>query len=121
MLSVIPANLIRFIADDDGQPVVMLNLLRFQPNGGRDRYRKYLDMAGPVVARHGAEIVFAGEGLTALAAEPGQQWDAVVLVRYPSCQTMLEIFSDPDYAPADEIRRSALTEAVLQPIQTMAS
>ena len=120
MLSVIPANIERFMAEDDGQQIVMLNLLRFQADGGRERYRHYLDMAGPVVARHGAEIIFAGDGLTALAAEPGQQWDAVVLVRYPSRHTMLAMFSNPDYAPADAIRRSALTEAVLQPIQTTA-
>ncbi|CAN5122204.1 DUF1330 domain-containing protein [soil metagenome] len=121
MLSVIPANFERFIAEDDGQPVVMLNLLRFQPDGGRDRYRRYLEMAGPVVARHGAEIVFAGDGLTALAAEPGQDWDAVVLVRYPSRQTLLDLIADSDYTAADEVRLSALTEAVLQPLQTAAA
>lgn len=121
MLTVIPDNFERFIAEDDGQPVVMLNLLRFRPDGGRDRYREYLDMAGPVVARHGAEIVFAGDGLTALAAEPGQEWDAVVLVRYPSRQTLLDLVADHEYTAADELRMSALTEAVLQPVQTTPS
>jgi hypothetical protein len=53
-----------FLAEDDGEPIVRLNLLRFQPDGGRDHYSEYLGMAGPVVARYGAQIVFAGDGLT---------------------------------------------------------
>lgn len=78
MISISPAKIERFLAEDDGEPVVMLNLLRFQSDGGRDRYLEYLGMAGHVVARYGAQIVFAGDGLPALAAEPGQAWDAVV-------------------------------------------
>jgi hypothetical protein len=34
----------------------MLDLLRFQPERGRDRYLDYLRMAGPMVARYGADI-----------------------------------------------------------------
>jgi hypothetical protein len=39
MISCAPADLERFLAEDDGKPVTMLNLLRFKPDGGRDRYR----------------------------------------------------------------------------------
>ena len=81
MNSLIPGRLDAFLADDDDNPVVMLNLLRFRADGGRKRYAEYLAMAGPIVARHGAEIAFAGDGLAALAAEKGQAWDAVALVR----------------------------------------
>ena len=109
----------RFIAEDDGAPVVMLNLLRFKPDGGRDRYLDYLGMAGPLVARYGAEIVYAGDGSTPLAAEPGQDWDAVALVRYPNRRAFADLVADPDYQKADPVRISALLEAVLQPIRTM--
>jgi uncharacterized protein (DUF1330 family) len=117
MTSINPADLDRFLDDDDGKPVVMLNLLRFQPDGGRERYGEYLSAAGPVVARFGAEIVFVGDGLTPLVATPGQAWDAVVLVRYPTRRTFTEMITDPDYAVADSIRLSALSDAVLQPLQ----
>ena len=111
----------RFLAEDDGGPVVMLNLLRFKPDGGRERYLEYLGMAGPLVARHGAEIVYAGDGSTPLAAEPGQDWDAVALVRYPTRRAFADMVADPDYQKADPVRLSALVEAVLQPLRTMKS
>lgn len=121
MIAFDPADLDRFLSEDDGQPIVMLNLLRFKPDGGRDRYLDYLAMAGPLVQRHGAEIVYAGDGETALAAEPGQSWDAVALVQYPSRRAFADLVADPDYAKADPVRLSALVEAVLQPIRTMSA
>lgn len=119
MISLIPDNVETFLANDDGQPVVMLNLLRFKPDSGRARYQEYLTMAGPIVAKHGAEITFAGDGLTALAAEDGQSWDAVALVSYPTRRAFADLVADPDYAKADPIRMEALEEAVLQPIKPM--
>ncbi|CUX51473.1 uncharacterized protein (DUF1330 family) [Agrobacterium tumefaciens] len=119
MIKVTAADIDRFFAEDDGQPIVMLNLLRFKADGGRQRYLEYLAMAGPIVARYGAEILFAGDGLAALCAEPGQSWDAVALVRYPKRTAFVDMIADPSYAVADPIRMSALEEAVLQPIEAM--
>jgi uncharacterized protein (DUF1330 family) len=121
MIAFPPAELDRFLAEDNGEPVVMLNLLRFRPDGGRDRYVEYLGMAGPLVARYGAEIIYAGDGLRPLAAEPGQDWDVVALVRYPSRRAFADMVADPEYQAADPVRLSALTEAVLQPVRTMGS
>ena len=119
MVSFTQADLDRFIADDDGEPVVMLNLLRFRPNGGRENYFQYLNIAGPIVTRYGAEILYAGDGASPLAAEPGQAWDAIALVRYPTRRSFAEMLADPDYASADQLRISALAEAVLHPIRGM--
>ncbi|MBY3473665.1 DUF1330 domain-containing protein [Rhizobium laguerreae] len=119
MIKVTAADIDRFLAEDDAEPIVMLNLLRFKVDGGRQRYLDYLAMAGPIVRRYGAEIIFAGDGATALCAEPGQSWDAVALVRYPNRSTFVKMIADPAYAVADPIRMSALEEAVLQPIRTM--
>lgn len=119
MISFTSADVARFLADDDGEPIVMLNLLRFRPDGGRDRYFDYLNLARPLVERYGAEIVFAGDGSTPLAAEPGQSWDCVALVRYPTRQAFADMIADPDYDAADEVRMSALSEAVLQPIRSL--
>jgi hypothetical protein len=49
----------------------MLNLLRFRPDGGRKRYLEYVNMVGPLVTRHGAKILYAGDCATPLPAEPG--------------------------------------------------
>lgn len=120
MITVPPEDFKRFLAEDDGRPVVMLNLLRFKADGGRERYQAYLAKAGPLVVKHGAEILFVGDGLPALAAETGQAWDAVALVRYPSRAAFAALIQDPDYAQADPLRLAALEEAVLQPVSPAA-
>jgi hypothetical protein len=73
----------RFVADDDGGPVVMLNLLRFADDD-RAAYEAYAAATAPHLARVGASVVYAGLGSTVVIAEPGPSWDAVLLVRYPS-------------------------------------
>lgn len=119
MIKVTAADIERFLLEDDGKPVIMLNRLRFRADGGRQRYLDYLAMAGPIVARYGAEIIFAGDGSTALCAEIGQSWDAGALVRYPNRSTFVNMIGDPGYAIADPIRMSAPEEAVLQPVGAM--
>ena len=80
---------------------------------------EYLTVATPIVARFGAEIVYVGDGLPALSAEPGQAWDAVALVRYPNRQAFAAMAMDADYRDrAAPMREAALAEAVLQPLQT---
>lgn len=122
MLTLIEDAFERFLNDDDGQPVVMLNLLRFREDGGRERYAEYLAVATPIVARFGAEIVYVGNGLPALSAEPGEAWHAVALVRYPNRRAFVDMAMDADYRDkAAPMREAALAEAVLQPLRTASS
>ncbi|KGT81724.1 DUF1330 domain-containing protein [Bradyrhizobium japonicum] len=122
MLTLIENALEKFLNEDDGQAIVMLNLLRFREDGGKERYTDYLAVAAPIVARFGAEIVYVGNGLPALSAEPGQAWDAVALVRYPNRRAFAELAMDADYRNrAAPMREAALAEAVLQPLQTASS
>jgi uncharacterized protein (DUF1330 family) len=119
MLTFIENEYERFLREDDGKPVTMLNLLRFDPDGGRERYDDYIRMAVPLLARYGAEVIYAGEGLAPLSAEEGQAWDSVVLVRYPNRQAFASLAADPDYtSTAGPARESSLIEAVLQPLRT---
>jgi uncharacterized protein (DUF1330 family) len=108
------ADLARFLEADDG-PVVMLNLLRFRPNGGRQRYLEYARATAAVLPRFGGEVIYAGDGDPALVAEDGQAWDAVLCVRYPSRRAFGEMVADPAYQQLAWIRAEALEEAVLQP------
>jgi uncharacterized protein (DUF1330 family) len=107
------ADLKRYLAEDDGGPVVMLNLLRFA-GGGRERYAEYARAIAPFVAKVGAELVYGGDGSTALVAEAGQAWDAVLLVRYPSRAAFCVMVADPDYQRITHLRTEALSDAVLQ-------
>jgi uncharacterized protein (DUF1330 family) len=108
------SDLKRLLAEDPGGPVVMLNLLRFA-EGGRPHYDEYVRaLSETFLARYGGEVVYAGAGSTVLAAEPGQEWDAVVIVRYPSRASFSAMVADPEYQQVTHLRTMALTEAVLQ-------
>jgi uncharacterized protein (DUF1330 family) len=108
------ADLKRYLAEDPGGPVVMLNLLRYKADGGRERYLEYVEHFRRTAAPHGAEVLYVGDGSTALVAEPGQSWDAVLLVRYPSRQSFSDMVRDPEYSKGTHLRTEALEEAVLQ-------
>jgi uncharacterized protein (DUF1330 family) len=104
-----------YLANDPGGPVVMLNLLRFA-EGGRELYAQYADaLTATFLPRYGGEVLYAGNGSTPLVAESGQDWDAVLLVRYPSRHAFSQMVADPEYQQVTELRTRALTEAVLQP------
>jgi uncharacterized protein (DUF1330 family) len=108
------ADLKRYLQDDVGGPVVMLNLLRFA-DGGRELYDRYAAaLSSTFLPRYGGEVLYAGDGSTALVAEEGQAWDAVLLVRYPSRAAFSAMVADPDYQAVTELRTRALREAVLQ-------
>src|SRR4051794_27423947 len=66
------ADLKQYLADDPGGPVVMLNLLRYKTDGGEASYREYGRRTGEFLAKVGGEVLYAGDGSTALVAEDGQ-------------------------------------------------
>lgn len=117
MVAFSPAAFDAFLAGDDDSAVVMLNLIRFQPDGGRDRYLEYLQMAEPILARFGAKILFRGDGLPVLTTGHAEAWDAVVLVRYPRRSAFKAMVDDPEYQIAFKVGVSAIADIVLQPLK----
>lgn len=108
-----------FRDSDDGQPVVMLNLLRFRPDGGRERYQQYARAVARFLPEVGGEVIFHGEAAAApLVADAAGVWDQVLLVRYPSRQAFLQMLADPGYQEISVLRSEALEDAVLQPLAT---
>lgn len=104
-----------FVEVAPDEPVVMLNLLRFRPDGGKESYQQYLAMFGRYAAEVGAEVLYYGDGDQALVAEPGQDWDAVLLVRYPTRRAFSDMVRNAAYQQGTHLRDDALVEAVLQP------
>ncbi|KQX75964.1 MULTISPECIES: DUF1330 domain-containing protein [Aeromicrobium] len=107
------ADLKRYLAEDPGGPVVMLNLLRFV-DGGRPSYEQYAREIEPFLARVGARVVHLGDTSTALVAPDGFEWDAVLLVEYPDRRAFSAMVADPEYQTITALRTSALSDAVLQ-------
>ena len=105
----------RFLGEDAGGEVVMLNLLRFEPDGGRERYAEYARAIEPFLERVGGSVVYLGETGTPLVAPEHDAWDAVLLVRYPSRAAFSRMVADPEYQQITHMRTEALAAAVLQP------
>ncbi|WP_017605565.1 DUF1330 domain-containing protein [Nocardiopsis alkaliphila] len=108
------------LEEEGSGPIVMLNLLRFAP-GGRSSYEEYSRRAAPLLKKYGVELLYAGDGAAPLVAEDGQDWDAVLLVRYPDGKTFARMVTDPEYQKITPLRSQALSEAVLQPTLPWAS
>jgi len=108
------ATLRRFGEGDDRKPLVLVQLLRFA-EGGRERYLEYSAAAQRLLAGVGAQVLYAGECTEPLFASQGA-WDAVVLVRYPNRAAYLEMLAHPAYQEIAPLRRSALREVALLPM-----
>ncbi|WP_426731138.1 DUF1330 domain-containing protein [Myxococcus faecalis] len=102
----------RFLQEDPGGPLVMMNLVKFK-EGGRASFAEYANAVMPFMLKAGAQPLYAGDCSTPLVAEPGQTWDAVMLVRYPSRAAFLQMVSDPEYQRFNHLRTAALHEAVM--------
>jgi uncharacterized protein (DUF1330 family) len=115
MASVDPTgqDLKRLLAEDDGQPIVMLNLLKFTQDG-RASYEKYAGDIMPFLDRVSATVVYLGDASTSLVAPDTFDFDAVLLVRYPSRRAFCDMVADPEYQQITHLRTQALSSAVLQ-------
>lgn len=101
----------------DGTPVVMLNLLRFVPDGGQERYAEYGAAVAPLLERAGGRIVSAGQPAAAVIGE--ESWDLVLLVEYPSRQAFLEMIGSAEYLAIAHLRTEALERGELHPMDPM--
>ncbi len=95
-------------------PVVMLNLLRFVPDGGRERYAEYAAAVTPLLEDAGGRIAFAGDPAVALLGD--RSWHLVVLVEYPSRAAFLEMIGSEAYQAIAHLRTEALERGELHPM-----
>jgi uncharacterized protein (DUF1330 family) len=105
----------RFRKGDSGRPFVLVQLLRFA-EGGRDLYLSYSVAAQPIVRSFGGQVLYAGECVEPLLAAPGQDWDAVVLVRYPNRAAYLDMLAAPAWRAIAPQRSAALRDVALLPM-----
>ena len=104
---------------DDG-PVVMVNLVRFRErsldgNGsGWDAYSRYSKADMPLLKKVGGTVIWAGhvEG-AAVGDLPGDRWDWVVAVHYPSRAAFLSMMTSPEYARANIDRENGVEDHVI--------
>lgn len=106
---------------DDGGPVVMINLLRYDGEQGRESYRRYGEAAAAFLAQAGGRVLYAGECDRQLAGpEDAPAWETMLLVEYPSRSAFVTMISDPEYQKITPLRAQGLEAAVLQPTRPWA-
>ena len=108
---------------DDGQPIYMVNLLKFREKAvyadgrettltGREAYTLYGRAMSRLVADAGGKLIYSGRVRGLMIGEVEGVWDSVGIMMYPSFKAMAAITSSPDYA-AIHVHRDAGLEGQL--------
>ncbi|CDO85819.1 hypothetical protein AWC29_10590 [Mycobacterium triplex] len=90
-------------------PVVMVNLLKFKPEGGLERYAQYGREVAPHLERAGATVRYLG-GAPSVVIGEGEKpwWDAILIVEYPTPQAFIDMVTNQEYLKVHEHRAGAL-------------
>jgi uncharacterized protein (DUF1330 family) len=91
------------------EPVVMINLLQFRTDGGRQSYIRYIQEVTPHLQRVGGTVRYAGES-PAVVIGDGEKpwWDAIIVVEYPSPAAFLDMVTNEEYLKVHEHRAAGL-------------
>ena len=121
-----PEQIERFLAGHaDGEPVYMLNLLKFKRDAtyrdgeaisGAAAYARYAKTFGDMLRDldiEGVETVFGGKADTFLIGEGEGEWDAVAIVRYPDRKSMFAAVSNDTYRSFHKHRKAGLEGQLL--------
>ena len=122
----LPEQVKAFLANHpDGQPVFMLNLLKFKTRAtyhdgedisGAQAYARYGKAFSEMVAAlniDGAHSVFSGKMSSWLIGQGEGEWDAVALFRYPDAKTMFATVSSEAYRKIHRHRKAGLKGQLL--------
>jgi uncharacterized protein (DUF1330 family) len=98
-------------AAENDEPVVMINLLQFGPDGA-ESYQRYAKAVQPFLESVGASVLYAGDASHVVAGEIDQPWwNAIVVVRYPSRAAFVAMATNPDYQKHAHVHREAALES----------
>lgn len=113
-----------------GEPVTMLNLLRFRdqaqyadgdeaaPCSGREAYYgRYAPVATPMVMARGGSVMWAGRVAGHTVCPDDERWDDALIVQYPDISAIAGLFTDPAYQAVVKHRTAALEDSRLLPMR----
>ena len=108
-----PEQLEKFTQNSNQGEFVMLNLLKFKPEGGKEYYARYLAESSPFAKAIGAGAEYFGLPQELLIGR--DEWDVVMMVKYPSRQAFLDLISNPGYLETHKWREKGVERSVLYP------
>jgi len=125
-LDPLPEQVKAFLANHpDGEPVFMLNLLKFKKQAtyhdfedisGAAAYARYGEAFGKLVASQnieGAHSVYGGKMGSWLIGQGEGEWDAIAIFRYPDAKTMFATVSSEAYRKIHKHRKAGLEGQLL--------
>jgi len=94
-------------------PVVMVNLIKFKgPDEQRCCIEGLREIVGPMLADLGAETIYAGSA--GPEVNMGDDWDVVVLVRYPDFEAFASLVASPEWVEkAGALREETIADSRL--------
>lgn len=114
----------RLLDSSDDGPVVMINLLRYAEQAsdgsgrtGREAYGDYGAAVIPMVFALGGSIELMGEVAPSFIAPADEEWDDVVLIRYPNRAAFVGMISSPEYQAVMHHRTAGLADSRLFPFR----
>ncbi len=98
-------------AAQDGEPVVMINLLQFGPSGF-ESYQRYAKEVQPFLEAVGATVLYVGQASHVVAGDIDKPWwNTIAVVRYPSRAAFVAMASNPEYHEKAHVHRAAALES----------
>lgn len=100
----------------------MLNLLKFadRANGdaggkesGQDSYKRYGERVRSMLEQTGARVLWQGRADSVVIGGDADDWDAVILVEYPSRKAFIEMTWSAQYREVSKDRSAGLADSRL--------
>ncbi|MBV9720934.1 MAG: DUF1330 domain-containing protein [Mycobacterium sp.] len=112
------------MADTSGEPVVMLNLLKFREKAayldgrssdltGRQAYDLYAAAMQKLIEERGGRVVFGGDIASLVIGDVEDAWDTCLLVEYPSAAAFAATVTSPEVADIGVHRAAGLEGQLL--------
>ena len=92
-------------------PVVMVNLLKFKQPDGLAAFGRYGQITGPLIQRQKGEVLYAGRAGPVIAGR--EDWDMVILVRFPDIEAFIGLAADPVYQSDARAERELALERTI--------
>jgi uncharacterized protein (DUF1330 family) len=128
MISTEPTNsqLEEIAKADQESPFDMINLLKYRPvaiydsatdnavgRSGREAYQVYGMAVFPKIIGLGGSLVYRGACDHLFVGDESQEYDELIIVRYPSRRTYLDMFNSTEYQEVIKHRKAGLEYRVL--------
>ncbi len=123
----------KFLEEDDGKPVVMVNVIKvydipIEVNGksygdsAKDALGEYMSFVSPYLIKRGSYPLYTGEAvlhsLEHWGIDNAAEWSSGALVRYRSRRVMMQMVTDPLFDQFHDAKIAAMEKTISYPVIT---